>query len=185
MAEKLDFKGFKKKVFTDIKVELSDEFDKNFVRKGFFSQSWKARKTGRRGSLMLVTGFLRRSLKATVTENGVTWTSDALYAGIHNEGGEITVTGKMKKFFWAKFYELSGKVKVNKSGSQSRSTQQYGAEAELYKSLALKKVGDKITIPKRQFIGDAPEVKQVIDRALKPNMKELEQYLYQQLKQKK
>ena len=34
----------------------------------------------------------------------------------------------------------------------------------IYKALGCKKVGDKIHIPKRQFIGDHPRVRQVIDQ---------------------
>ena len=37
--------------------------------------------------------------------DGVRFSSYVPYAAIHNEGGKITVTGKMKKFFWAKFKE--------------------------------------------------------------------------------
>ncbi|MDR1370925.1 MAG: phage virion morphogenesis protein [Dysgonamonadaceae bacterium] len=181
----MDFNQFKKKIITDIKVELSDEFDKNFERKAFFSQTWPDRKIGRKGSLLLVSGRLRRSLKSTVTDNRITWTSDTPYADIQNSGGDIIVTRKMKKFFWAKYYELSGKINYKKSGEQSRSTQKYSLEAKFYKGLALKKVGDKLTIPKRQFIGNAPEVGQAIQRALEPNMRELEQFLYEQLKQRK
>ena len=39
------------KILRDIKVELTDEFDKNFERKAFFSKPWEQRKVGKRGSL--------------------------------------------------------------------------------------------------------------------------------------
>ncbi len=35
---------FIKNTLSDIKVELTEEFDRNFERKGFFGQPWKPRK---------------------------------------------------------------------------------------------------------------------------------------------
>ena len=44
-------------ILEDLRVELSDEFDRNFERKGFFSDKWKPRaREYPRGSLLLVTG---------------------------------------------------------------------------------------------------------------------------------
>ena len=34
----------KQKILNDLRVELSDEFDRNFQRKAFFDQSWPPRK---------------------------------------------------------------------------------------------------------------------------------------------
>jgi phage gpG-like protein len=176
-----------KKIMTDLKVELSEEFDKNFERKAFFAQkTWVGRKSGQRGSLLMVTGRLRRSLRGRVQGKAVVFTSDAPYAAIHNEGGTIKVTAKMKRYFWAKYYELSGKVKVNvRTRSVSKTTQKYSAESEYYKSLALMKVGSSITIPERRFIGDAPEVRQAVKRVMDNNIKDIDAYLKSILKQKK
>ena len=63
--------------------------------------------------------------------------NEVKYADIHNMGGRIQVTERMRKFFWAKFYET---------------------KAKMYKILALKPVGSYITIPKRQFIGHSAEL---------------------------
>ena len=80
-----------KKILTDLKVELSEEFDRNFERKAFFTKRWKDRKLDGRGSLLLTTGKLRRSIRAKVDKESVTWTSSEPYAAIHNYGGRITV----------------------------------------------------------------------------------------------
>ena len=40
-----------KRVLTDLKVELTEEFDRNFERKAFFTKRWKGRKLDGRGSL--------------------------------------------------------------------------------------------------------------------------------------
>lgn len=166
-------KDWRQKILTDIKVELSDEFDRNFERKGFFSRKWKERRREGKGTLMVATGKLRRSIKATVGDNSVTWSSSEPYAAIHNEGGEITVTRKMKRYFWAKYYEAAGKIKHNRNGAMSKSSVRANAEAEVYKYMALMKVGSKITIPERRFIGDAPEVKECIEKVFKENLKSI------------
>lgn len=170
-----------KKILTDIKVDLSDEFDRNFERKAFFSKAWPDRKLEGHGSLMLQTGKLRRSICAQITNNSVTWTSSEPYASIHNEGGTITVTRKMKRYFWAKYYELAGKVKYRRDGKTSKASMKVSKQAEFYMNLALMKVGDKITIPQRQFLGDAPEVHKCVETACNDHCKDIENILYESL----
>jgi len=155
-----------------------DEFDKNFERKAFFSKPWAARKSGKKGSLLVASGLLRKSIRAELTNNGIRFSSSLPYADIHNNGGEIIVTAKMKRFFWAKYYELSGKVKVNaKTRKVSKKSQRYSEEAEYYKNLALMKVGDKIVMPQRQFVGNAPEVNQIVKEVVEDNLKDIETYI--------
>ena len=45
-------------ILSDIRVELSDEFDKNFERQAFFSEAWARRRSGTRagGSILIDTG---------------------------------------------------------------------------------------------------------------------------------
>ena len=174
----------KKKILTDIKVELSEEFDRNFERKAFFTKKWKDRKRDGKGSLMVQTGKLRRSIRARVGEDSVTWTSSEPYAAIHNEGGTITVTKKMKRYFWAKYYETAGKIRYKKSGGISKSSMRLSGEAEMCHSMALMKVGDKITIPKRQFIGDSPEVQRILKKIIHECAKEIPAMLKQRLNKK-
>jgi phage gpG-like protein len=183
----MNFEELKRKILKDIKVEVSEEFDKNFERKAFFTKPWKPRKTGQKGSLMEVRGGggLRGSIRAQIVGDTIEWTSSLPYAGIHNEGGEITVTAKMKRFFWAKYYELSGKIRYKKDRKASKATLRYSREAEFYKNLALMQVGSRIVIPGRRFIGNAPEVEQACRRAQKPLMDELEKYIAKELKQRK
>ena len=171
-----------KKILTDLKVELTEEFDRNFERKAFFFKPWPQRLLEGRGSLLLQSGKLRRSIRAQVTSNSVSWSSSEPYAAIHNEGGTITVTAKMKRYFWAKFYELAGKVRHKKNGSTSRSSVKLSKQAEFYRNLALMRVGSKIKIPQRQFLGDAPEVHACIERVCKNRCKDIETELYNALK---
>jgi phage gpG-like protein len=162
-------KDFYKQILEDVAVELTDEFDRNFARKAFFTKRWRrAKMINRRGSLMLRTAQLRRSIQSRVHSNSITWTSSVPYAEIHNEGGEITVTAKMKKYFWA-MYMREGKT---------------GIEAEQYKAMALKPVGSKMKIEERRFIGDHPEVRKAIERCADITFREIEEFLRNELRQR-
>lgn len=186
--------NFKKEVITaslkDLKVELDEEFDMNFQRKAFFNASnkWAKRKyDDGKGSLLERSGALRRSISSTINGDRLEYSSNVPYATIHNEGGEFTVTEKMKRFFWFKYLEIEGS-KTEKEG-RTKLESRYGRkkdgskrndkknhelsdEAEFYKAMALKKVGDKIKIPQRQFIGDSPEVQQAIRSIVDENIQE-------------
>lgn len=99
----------------------------------------------------------------------VTIFNDVVYAAIHNEGGTVhpKITPKMRRFAWAKYYELKGKQKGaqkprkgSKNGtSQSAGKQPDSGEAEKWKRLALtKKETLTINIPQRQFMGQSAEL---------------------------
>lgn len=86
------------------------------------------------------------------------------YASVHNDGDQIPVTARMKKFFWAKHDEaeqLRGKGSV---------------EADFWKNMALKKPGGRIKIPRRHFLGPDKAVdkivKNVIDTELRNFIKQ-------------
>lgn len=174
----------KNKILTDIKIALSAKWDKSFEDKAFAGASWTPRKFGKRGSLLIGTGALRRSLKSTIEGDRIVWRSEMPYGEILNTGGEITITAKMKRFFWAKYYEASGKIRYRKDGKQSKTSTRASDEAEFFKALALKKVGDKIVIPARPFIGDSSDTAKMVKEAVEPNMVELERYLADLLKVK-
>ena len=126
-------------ILNDIRVELSDEFDRNFQRKAFFDRPWKPRSfPNSKGSLLMVTGKLRRSIRSSVSSDSVVWETSEAYAAIHNYGGTVTVTDKMKRFFWYKY----------------RATKD-----DHWKWMALMKTGAKIKMPQRQFLGDHPVVR--------------------------
>ena len=83
----------KKDIISDMRVDLAEEFDKNFNRKAFFTEKWKKRRNPYAlGSLLVVTGSLRKSIQAKETPIGVTFTSNQPYTTLHNEGGKGSVT---------------------------------------------------------------------------------------------
>lgn len=138
----------------DIKIELDDEFDRNFERKAFFTTAWKPAKINSIGSLMIRTGALRKSLRSQIIGNCIKWESSLPYANIHNQGGKITITQKMKRFFWYRFRIATGGNSKN-----------INSEALFWKVMALKPVGSIIILPKRQIIGDHPQVKKSVKQA--------------------
>lgn len=176
-----------KNILTDTKVALKDEFDKNFERKGFFNDKWKQPKlTNNRGSVMARSGNLRKGLKARVSGNSVVFSNSMPYAQIHNEGGEIVVTAKMKRFFWAMYYKAHNagnlfSIKRKKKVNNQR-TRQLSQEAQQWKALALMKVGQKMKIEQRQFIGEHPQVTQKIEDIVKFNVEEYNKQLFKNLK---
>ena len=142
-------------ILSDLRVELLDEFDSNFTRKAFFDRPWPARRMpGGRGSLLIVSGRLRRSLRCSQTRSALMFYSDAAYFSIHNRGGRIPVTPRMRKYFWAMYYRYAPSS-GNRAGAKN-------AIAEYYKSLALTKA-QEFTIPQRQIVGDHPKVSRAVD----------------------
>lgn len=164
------------RILDDLRVELGDEFDRNFEREAFFSETWARRRSPTRpgGHILLDSGELRRSILSRTTENSITFYTTLPYASIHNEGGEIVVTAKMKRFFWAKYYAATGAFGRRKDGSprRDRRTSQLSSEAEFWKVLALMKVGRTIKIPRRRFLGTSPEVEQSVREIIEENITE-------------
>lgn len=144
-----DFRQLFNLLLKDYQKELTEEFDRNFERKAFFDKQWKGAIRNNIGSLMNRTGALRKSItdNSSINGNNINWTSALAYANIQNTGGKITVTAKMRGFFWYKFRMATGGNNKNMN-----------PEAMFWKAMALKKVGSVITITQRQFIGDHPQV---------------------------
>ena len=163
-------------ILNDIRIDLTDEFDRNFERQAFFSEAWQRRKSSTRpgGSILVDSGRLRQSISSRTTENSITFFTNEPYAAIHNDGGEIRVTAKMKRFFWHKYYEATGSFGRKKNGERrnDKRTIQLSTEAEFWKFMALMKVGRTITIPRRRFLGTSPEVEQTVREIIEENITE-------------
>lgn len=139
----MDFETYFKNILNDLKVELSDEFDRNFERKAFFDRKWPDRiNSTAKGSLMNVKGGsgLRGSIMGNIEGHNIAWRSSLPYAAIHNEGGEITVTPQMIKFFWAMCYKASNAM----SGGNSQRNTKLSNKAAIWKALTLMKPGSKM-----------------------------------------
>lgn len=173
-----DMRKIIRRILKDIRVEMGDEFDRNFERQAFFSEAWQRRKSPTRpgGSILIDSGNLRRSIRSRTTEDSITFYTDLPYAAIHNEGGEIVVTKRMKGYFWHKYMTLAGVLQWarRKDGTMRRDkqTRQQSTEAEFWKFMALKKEGSTIKIPRRQFLGTSPEVEQAVREIIEENITE-------------
>jgi phage gpG-like protein len=174
--ERVDMQGVIRNILRDLRVELTDEFDKNFERQAFFSEAWQRRRSPLRpgGTTLMNTGALRRSIGSREEGDSIIFSSTLPYAAIHNEGGDIEVTARMKRYFWAKYYETAGTFGRRKDGTKrrDRQTQQLTTEAEFWRCMALMKVGSKIRIPKRTFVGYAPEVERSVREIIEENLTE-------------
>lgn len=143
-------KDLLKNILSDVRVELLDEFTRNFERKAFFDEPWTKRKRTGKGSLLMVTGRLRNSLHSAVSGHTLKFSSDCEYASIHNSGGVIKVTPKMRKYFWFRYMQAKNPEKT---------IPVKGSDAEFWSCMARAK---KITIPQRQFIGNHPAIANVV-----------------------
>lgn len=176
----MDINDLENKITKDLAVELADEFDRNFERKAFFTDRWPSTKINNsRGSVMNRSGNLRRSIKYNVRDGMILFSSSLPYASIHNEGGEITVTAQMKKYFWAMYYKATGGITTKSDGGESKSKKnvKLTAEASKWKALALMKIGQKIKVDKRQMVGDHPQVAKIVKGVIDDNMELFNQEL--------
>lgn len=157
MAGSDSVKGLKRRILKDIRVEAASEFDRNFETQSFFGQAWQRHRSPARADkhILVDTGALRRSISAQSDEDSITFRSALPYAAIHNEGGEIKVTARMKRFFWARYYEANGGLGRRKDGTlrKDRRNARLTTEAEFWKHMAQMKVGSAIRIPRRRFLG--------------------------------
>ncbi|WP_338813639.1 phage virion morphogenesis protein [Bernardetia sp. Wsw4-3y2] len=162
-------KDFPRLVANDALQTFDDSWDKQGFtdEKGTF-KSWEERKKNdgsksdsNRGTLIgKGSGILRRSLEAkSITTNKVVIGTPVKYAQAHNEGAEIeqtiSITPKMRKFAWAKFYET---------------------KKPSWRGLALtkkKEINRTLTIPKRQFMGNSKPLTDKIRKRLDTKMNKL------------
>ncbi|MGL4518438.1 MAG: phage virion morphogenesis protein [Phocaeicola sp.] len=84
-----------KRTLQDIKVEGMDEFDMNFRRQGFFTETWQRKKKDDGNPTLINKARLRRSLGATIDPDNctVSFHSSEVYAAVHNDGKTIKGRG--------------------------------------------------------------------------------------------
>jgi phage gpG-like protein len=134
----------KRKILSDMHVKLTDEFDRNFTRQGFFDKKWpptrdpKVNAQGEKGSILIVTGAMRRSIRSEVVGDAVVFSSNLPYTALHNEGGTISGTQNVR--------EHTRKVK-------GKTVQVKGHQRKVH-----------ITIPERRFIGDHANVRDAVEK---------------------
>lgn len=182
----MDFARLVRLLLSDIRVELNDEFDRNFTRQGFFTEAWQRRVGPLRpgGATLVDSGTLRRSFRSEVRGGELVFVYGAPYARYHNEGATVRVTEKMKMFFRHKYYELTGgsgrgsqaspaKRRLPDGGFYALMEKRGGsAEAKFWGYMSLKKVGSVIRIPMRRFLGKSPEVERIVREVIEDGLEE-------------
>ena len=151
---------------------VRDSVRDNFRKGGFYGQTWKPPmrtdlgfEGPSYGPMLSGTNHLMMSTDYITEPGRVIIQNSLIYAQIHNEGGEITVSKKLNGYIWSMYYkrgllgEMYGKAKGKKNRQKADNL---NAEAQFWRNMALKKVGDKIKIPQRQFLGEHPEVNRIV-----------------------
>lgn len=142
------------KILRDARVKLTSMFDNNFREQGFFGDKWvatkvsKTNKAGKKGSILIVTGALRRSIRSHIRGNSVVFTSHLPYASVHNEGSKGSVTVR-------RHTRTSSKGRSYDVRSHERAT----------------------NIPQRQFIGDHDKVQQALGDIVYKNLQKFSEDL--------
>ncbi len=167
---KLDKTYFLGKTIQGIGV-LAVNFSKSrFVHKNWKDQNtvaWKARKRKSRGSLMIKTGRLKRSIrKLAVGRWYVIIGTDVPYAQIHNEGGTINERVKVKAH--TRKRTTYAKRKRVKEG-QSKYTKKKVGSQKIHVRSHYRQMN--LTIEKRQFMGNSKALNNRIERYMLAQIK--------------
>lgn len=171
----IDTREVKRRLLNDVRVEAAEQFDRNFETESFFGAAWQRKRSPVGSDHVLVgQGNLRRSISARIDEDSITFESTLPYAAIHNEGGRIKVTARMKRFFWAMYYKANGGLGRRKDGTlrKDKKNARLSTEAEFWKHLALMKVGAEIKIPRRRFIGTHPQLESAVVAVIEKRLAE-------------
>lgn len=138
----------------------------NFSKERFRAQNWidnhtepwkrRQLRPGGRGTLIKSGSLKRRTRIVRSNSKNTIIGNDHPAAEAHNEGAKIMVTDKMRRMWWAKYYELAPE-----KGSKKKPK----PEALYYRNLALTKK-KFITIPRRQFMGESAYLSRQIERQM-------------------
>lgn len=163
--------------------EVVSSVRQNFRSGGFYGDQWKRTKrqdvpfkgaAGSYGPLLSKSTHLMSSTDYIPGRGRVTIRNTVPYAVYHNEGARTKVTEKMKRYFWAKYFNSTGIKKNDPADVKKSKRLKAPAEAEFWQAMALKKPGSTIVLPKRQFLGPSPKVDEIVTTTVNS---ELEKYI--------
>ncbi len=156
-----DYNALRRKLPRMYGIEAVNLFKENFDKEGFIAgngrlQKWEKtrRNTGRK--ILTKSRRLRRGIHIKRIGNGrvvVGVDSNIKYAALHNFGGTIPITPKMRRYFWAMF---------KKTGDS------------YFKGMALTKKTEFV-IPERKFIGNTSAMEPRLDRRTIKELKKITQ----------
>lgn len=157
-------------------VSVRDSIRQNFRQGSFYGDGrWEQplRVTlgfrgapGQRGPLLSGSNHLMMNTDYQPLPGRVIIRNNEVYAATHNDGEDINVTERMKRFFWAKHMEDKERLGAN------------APETEFWKHMALKKPGSRIRIPQRHYLGPGPAVDKIVNDIIN---KELQEFINTQI----
>lgn len=181
----MPFDSFFQNVLSDTEVKVMELLHENIRRQAFFDKPWPAAKNPAKAGkkLLYQSGDMQDGYMSRIEGQNIHITNSVDYAGVHNEGAEIPVTAKMKKYFWAMYYKATGGITKTKGGTvgNNKRNRSLSSEATYWKSLALMKVGSKLKIPERRVIGEHPQLDAAIEKVIDRNMEETINEMMQKL----
>lgn len=151
-------------------VVVRDSVRENFRQGNFYNgERWQTPlrtslgfrgATGQYGPLLSGTNHLMMNTDYQPLPGRVIIRNNEVYAATHNDGADIGVTERMKRFFWARHMEDKTRLGEN------------SPEAEFWKRMALKKPGSRIHIPRRHFLGPSKEVDTIVQKTINNELQE-------------
>lgn len=123
-------------------------------------------------NILVVSGKMLRSIRlisynSTQAVVGIDDRTVAVYAGLHQTGGFITVTRAMQKFFWVQYYKHAPPARARGRASRGRgAAPNLSPEALFWRAMALKPVGAKIKVPKREFMAINPYIETLAEDSM-------------------
>ena len=141
------------RILADARVKLTELFDRNFEQQGFFGRRWKPTKASKlnsrgMGSILIVTGNMRGSIRSMVRGMAVVFSSNLPYTALHNEGGRFSVKVRA----------------LSRRSSKGNSYQ-------------VRQHSRQVNMPQRRFIGDDPKVQEALGAIVNKNLEEFSQRL--------
>lgn len=151
-------------------VAVRDSVRQNFRQGSFYgSDRWKTPLrtklgfrgvAGQYGPLLSGSNHLMMNTDYVPLPGKVIIRNTEVYAATHNDGDDIGVTERMKRFFWAQHIEHKERMGVN------------APETEFWKRMALKKHGSRIKIPRRHFLGPGEKVDSIVNGIINKELQE-------------
>lgn len=141
-------------ILRDARVKLTEMFNNNFREQGFFGQKWVATKVSKvnkrgAGSILIVKGDMRRSIRSMVRGMAVVFTSNLPYTALHNEGGNFSVT-------------VRAHSRTNRKTGNTNTVRSHSR---------------RMSMPQRQFIGDHEKVQQALGNIVFKRLQKFSQRL--------
>ena len=169
--EKVNKPIFMNRMINEVAVIAVNFSKERFVKKNWLDkvpEAWKARKRTARGSLLVRTGRLKRSIRKLATGKYYVYIgTDVPYAQIHNEGGTINKTVTVKSHS----RKRTARAVSEKTGKKLKKRVNTGMMSNI-KAHSRKM---SITMTKRQFLGDSEALAKRAERHISRQLdKEIE-----------